>query len=77
MSFTTEQVFQPPVNSSLPDPEIFLRVLFSDTLSLCPSVNVRDIFHSNIEYRKTVVFRVLIYILFRQKFLDRMIVSVP
>jgi hypothetical protein len=33
---------QPPVTSSLFDPNILLNTLFSNTLSLCSSLNVRD-----------------------------------
>jgi hypothetical protein len=33
---------QPPVSSSLFDPNILLNTLFSNTLSLCSSLNVRD-----------------------------------
>jgi hypothetical protein len=33
---------QPPVTSSLLGPNILLSTLFSNTLNLCPSLNVRD-----------------------------------
>jgi hypothetical protein len=33
---------QPPITSSLFGPNVFLSTLFSNTLSLCSSLNVRD-----------------------------------
>jgi len=35
-------IFQSPVTSTLFRPNIFLSTLFSNTLSLCSSVNVRE-----------------------------------
>jgi hypothetical protein len=35
-------IMQPPITSSLFGPNIFLSTLFSNTLSLCSSLNVRD-----------------------------------
>jgi hypothetical protein len=35
---------QPPLISYVLDPNIHLRILFSDTFSLCSSLNVRDKF---------------------------------
>jgi hypothetical protein len=40
-SFLLRSLFQPPVSSSLFGPNIFLNALFSNTLSLCFSLNVR------------------------------------
>jgi hypothetical protein len=42
MKLLIMQFLQPPVTSSLFGPNILLSALFSNTLSLCSSLNVRD-----------------------------------
>jgi hypothetical protein len=56
---------QSPVTSSLLGPNIYLSTLFSNTLSLCPSLKVRD--HVSHPYRTTGKI-IILYIIF--KFLD-------
>jgi hypothetical protein len=58
---------QPPTTSSLSGPNILLSTLFSNTLSLCPSLNVRD--QVSLPYRTTgkiIVLYILNYV-FRQQ----------
>jgi hypothetical protein len=67
MKLLVMQFLRPPVTSSLLGPNIFLSTLFSKTLSLCFSLNVRD--HVPHPYRTTGKIIVL-YILilgFRQQ----------
>jgi hypothetical protein len=42
MQLLIMQFFQPPLTSSLLDPNIILSTLFTNTLNLCSSLNVRD-----------------------------------
>jgi hypothetical protein len=71
-----------PVTSSLIGPNILLRTLFSNTLSLFPSLSVRD--HVSHPYKTTdriMVFYSNLYIpkqqAGRQKTLNRMVASIP
>jgi hypothetical protein len=62
----------PPVTPSLFSPNILLNTLFSNTLSLCSSLNVRD--HVSHPYRTTVkiiVLYVLTFIFFDSRWEDR------
>jgi hypothetical protein len=66
---------QPPVASSLLGPNILLNILYSNTLSLCSSLNVRDkVSHPYRTTGKIIVLYVLIFVfreqMSRQKFLD-------
>jgi len=42
LAATRYAIFQPPVTSTLLRPNILLSTLFSNTLSLCSSVSVRE-----------------------------------
>jgi hypothetical protein len=70
-----------PVTPSLFVPNILLRTLFPNSLSLCSPINVRD--HVSRPYRTTVKIKSLVYFNLynfrqqtrRQKVLDRMVAS--
>jgi hypothetical protein len=61
-SSSLRSFLQPPVISSLFGPNILLRTLFSNTLSLCPSFNVRD--QMSRRYRTTGKIIVLCILIF-------------
>jgi hypothetical protein len=64
---------QPPITSPLFDPDIILRILFSNTLSLCSSLNVRE--HVSHPYRTTgkiVVLSILIFTFLDSRREDKM-----
>jgi hypothetical protein len=52
---------QPPVTSSFFGSNILLNTLFSNTHSLCSSLNVRDKFHTIQNHRQIVVLYILIF----------------
>jgi hypothetical protein len=62
----------PPVTSSLFGPNILLSILFSNTLSLCSSLNVRDqVSHPYRTKGKLVVLYILIFMFFYSRHEDR------
>jgi hypothetical protein len=57
MQFSPTSCLRPPVSSSLFGPNILLNTLFSNTLSLCSSLNVRDqVSHPHTTTEKIIVF---------------------
>jgi hypothetical protein len=58
-------VLQPPITSSLFGQNILLNTLFSNTLSLCSSLNIRDqVLHPYRTTGKIIVLYILIFMLF-------------
>jgi hypothetical protein len=58
-------LLQPPITSSLFVPSILLNILFSSTLSICSSLNVRDqVSHQHKTIGKMIIFHVLIFTFF-------------
>jgi hypothetical protein len=63
---------QPPVTSSLSGPNILLNTLFSNTLSLCSSLNVRDqVSHPYRRTGKIIVLCILIFTLLHSRREDK------
>ena len=70
LSSSLRSFLHSPVTSSFLDPNIFLSTLFSNTLSLCSSLNVRDqALHPCKTIGKIKVLQILIYI-FRYRQLE-------
>jgi hypothetical protein len=63
MKLLIMQFFQPPVTSSLFGLNILLNTLFSNTLSLCSSLNVRDqVSHICKTTDKIIILQILIFL---------------
>jgi hypothetical protein len=72
MKFVVMQFFHSPVTSSLFGPNILLSTLFSNTLSLCSSLNVRDkVSHPYRTTGKMIVLYILMFTFFDSSPEDR------
>jgi hypothetical protein len=68
--------FKPPVTSSLFSPNILLSTLFSNTLSLCSYLNVREqVWHPYKTTGKIIIFYILIFMFLDSRREDKNAVS--
>jgi hypothetical protein len=70
------KLLQSPVSSPLFDTNILLGILFSNTLSLCSSLNVRDkVLHPYRTTGKIILLYILIFVVVRQQTRRQMVLD--